>query len=33
MAGRVKKAFQKIKRIVYSGTNSKNLHAKFTNNN
>ena len=31
MVKKVKNAFQKTKRIVYSGTNSKDLHAKSTN--
>ena len=31
MAERVKNTFQKTKRIVYSKTNFKNLHAKSTN--
>ena len=31
MAERVKEAFQGIKRIIYSKTNFKDLHAKFTN--
>ena len=33
MAGRVKNTFKKIKRIVYSRTNFKNLYTKFTNSN
>ena len=31
MAGRVINAFKKVKRIIYSRTNFKDLHAKFTN--
>ena len=31
MVGRVKDTFQKTKGIIYSKTNSKNLHTKFTN--
>ena len=31
MAGRVKDAFLKIKKIIYSRTNSKDLYTKSTN--